>query len=287
MQLFVLTRRLVSGALLRRLGYLNGTLSAATCVCAQAEKLHILWDTVSPDGRYAIAWSTTNPGAEPEPDAENNPVSNSLIEIATSGVVASLPDLHYWDFKDVHLDHYWLDTVWSEDSRYILVLFNQHYTHHSTTEKVFLVDVISRQAVDVSDRIGKAISVNVTGHYDGSYFEYPWFLGNERFSLVGDAADRTFAFYFQFNQSGKSLKLIRAVPSERKESSDRSLNRAYRKLHGLLAPAEQKELADEERAWLVKRDAIKSQTEKDDFIQARREELQRRAYKMIIEKKED
>jgi len=129
--------------------------------------------------------------------------------------------------------------------------------------------------------------VNVTGHYDGSYFEYPWFLGNERFSLVGDAADRTFAFYFQFNQSGKSLKLIRAVPSERKESSDRSLNRAYRKLHGLLAPAEQKELADEERAWLVKRDAIKSQTEKDDFIQARREELQRRAYKMISEKKED
>ena len=28
----------------------------------------------------------------------------------------------------------------------------------------------------------------------------------------------------------------------------RSLNRAYRKLHRLLAPAEQKELADEERA---------------------------------------
>jgi hypothetical protein len=58
----------------------------------------------------------------------------------------------------------------------------------------------------------------------------------------------------------------------------RSYSYSYYKLHGLLAPAEQKELADEERAWLVKRDAIKSQTEKDDFIQARREELQRRAY---------
>jgi hypothetical protein len=286
-QLFVLARWLVWSALLRRLGYLIGALSGATCLFVQAENLHILWDTVSPDGRYAIAWSTTNPGAEPEPDAENNPVSNSMIEIATSGVMASLPDLHYWDLKDVHLDHYWLETVWSEDSRYMLVLFNQHYTHHSTTEKVLLADAISRQAVDVSDRIGKAISVNVTGHYDGSYFEYPWFLGNDRFSLVGDAADRTFALYFQFNQRGKSLRLIRAVPSERKESSDRSLNRAYHKLHGLVALAEQKELADEERAWLVKRDAIKSQTEKNDFIQARCEELQRRAYKIISEKKED
>lgn len=65
------------------------------------------------------------------------------------------------------------------------------------------------------------------------------------------------------------------------------MNRAYRKLRGLLAPAEQKELADEEHAWLVKRDAIKSQTEKDDFLQARWQELQRRAYKIISEKKED
>ena len=283
----ILTRWRVSGALLRCLGFLTGALSGTTCVFAQADKLHILWDTVSPDGRYAIAWSTTEPGAEPEPDAENNPVSNSLIEIATSSVVASLPDLHYWDFKNVHLDHYWLETIWSEDSRYILVLFNQHYTHHQTTEMVLLADVTDRQAVDLSERIGKAISANVTSHYDGSYFEYPWFLGNDRFSLVGDAADRTFAFYFQFHQGGKSLKLIRAVPSEWKESSDRSLNRAYRELRGLLVPAEQKELADEERAWLVKRDAIKSQTEKDDFIRARCEELQGRAYKIISEKEAD
>jgi hypothetical protein len=54
--------------------------------------------------------------------------------------------------------------------------------------------------------------------------------------------------------------------SEWKESSDRFLNRAYGKPHGLLAPAEQKELADEERAWIVKRDAIKTVTEKNEFI---------------------
>lgn len=104
MQFLVLARWPVSGALLRVLGCLIGALSGTTCVFAQAEKLHTLWDTVSPDGRYAVAWSTTSPGAEPEPDADNNPVSNSLIEIATSGVVASLADLHYWDFRNVHLD---------------------------------------------------------------------------------------------------------------------------------------------------------------------------------------
>jgi hypothetical protein len=35
----------------------------------------------------------------------------------------------------------------------------------------------------------------------------------------------------------------------------------------------------------VKRDAIKTVTEKNEFIQARRDELQRRAYKIINEKK--
>jgi hypothetical protein len=61
---------------------------------------------------------------------------------------------------------------------------------------VLLADVTDRQAVDLSERIGKAISANVTSHYDGSYFEYPWLLGNDRFSLVGDLHSSQDSLFF-------------------------------------------------------------------------------------------
>jgi uncharacterized protein YecT (DUF1311 family) len=64
------------------------------------------------------------------------------------------------------------------------------------------------------------------------------------------------------------------------------LNREYRKLHGLLSADEQKALVEEERAWLVKRDAIKSEKEKQTFVNDRGNELQLRVATIVDQKSE-
>jgi uncharacterized protein YecT (DUF1311 family) len=51
----------------------------------------------------------------------------------------------------------------------------------------------------------------------------------------------------------------------------------YRKLHGLLSGDDQKALIEEQRAWLTKRDAIKSAAEREKFVAARSSELENRA----------
>ena len=249
------------------------------------EKLHVLWNTVSPDGKYAVGWSTSNPDAAPDPDDDPNPVSNWVIEIATLKKIADLPGLHFWWSTHEALHHYFLDTVWSDDSRYLLILLNQHFSLHNTTTTVLLADAAIRKAADISDHISDALKEKVNKHYDGSFFVNPWFVSADRFLLVGDAANREYDFYFDFAKAGETLKLTKAVPRETDtESSDRTLNRAYRKLHGLLSMDEQKALVEEERAWLVKRDAIRSAKQKEEFITGRCNELDDRANKIIDQK---
>jgi len=51
-----------------------------------------------------------------------------------------------------------------------------------------------------------------------------------------------------------------------------------------LSSNEQNALVEEERAWLVKRDAIKSQEEKQAFVQARIDELKARVGNIVEEK---
>jgi hypothetical protein len=53
-----------------------------------------------------------------------------------------------------------------------------------------------------------------------------------------------------------------------------------------LSAVDQKSLAEEERAWLIKRDAIKSESEKKAFIVARAAELQTRLQN-ILETREE
>ena len=107
----------------------------------------------------------------------------------------------------------------------------------------------------------------------------------DRFLLTGDAGKREYDFYFQFAKAGQTLKLVKAVSTDTEsESSDRYLNREYRKLRGLLSADEQKALVEDERAWLVKRDAIKSAKEKEAFTTDRGNEIQERANKIVDQK---
>jgi hypothetical protein len=84
--------------------------------------MRVLWNTISPDGKYAMAWSTTGSVALddlPLPDETNdNPVSNHVIEVVSGKIVLTLPGGHYWEgYGAAHPNHFSLETVWSEDSR--------------------------------------------------------------------------------------------------------------------------------------------------------------------------
>jgi hypothetical protein len=253
-------------------------------VLAEDQKVHILWDTASSDGKYAIAWTTTDPEAAADPTDDPNPVSNWVIEIATAQKIADLPGLHFWRSKDEALDHYFLDTVWSDDNRNLLILLDQHFSLHNTTYTLLLADIAARKATDLTDHITDAIK-KLNRQYDGSYFVNPWFVTADRFLLVGDAGKREYDFYFEFAKAGETLKLAKAVLTDTdSESADRYLNRSYRKLHGLLSDDEQKALVDEERAWLVTRNEIKSAKQKEEFIKQRGNELQLRADKIVQQK---
>ena len=280
---------MLTRAVTKFLPLLIASLAVPLSALADEPKLHVLWDTISPDGKYALGWTTTGSdddlNAYDDPTEDSTPVTTWLIEIPTSKTLAQLPDIHYWNLKSAHPDHYWLDTVWSEDSRYLLVLVQQHFSRHNTTVQVLLGDTIAHSALDLSEHISDAIKEKVTKTYDGSYFLNPWFVGDDHFLLFGDAGQHDYDFSFQFDKGGKSLTLEKAVPAKSsRDSADRELNRAYRKLHGLLSPDEQKTLVEDQRAWLTKRDAIKSADKKNEFVNTRSTELENRATEIIGQK---
>jgi hypothetical protein len=267
--------------------------------------LYIFWDTVSPDGKYALAWSTTGsatPDDLPPPVlTDDNPVSNYVIEVPSHKTVLRLPDVHYWKLYGdggFRPNHYSLETVWSDDSRWLLAIYDSRWS----SDIVLLIDASVPRAASIAGQLKAAFDGRLKSAYGREYskrkdgyemtFASPWFVAPGRFSISAgaevpkhDDPDYEYTLYFQTENGGTKVKLVKAgPPSFGLESSDRSLNRTYRTLHGLLSSSEQKALVEEERAWLVKRDAIRSETERKAFIDARTEELEDRTSKIIEEK---
>jgi hypothetical protein len=258
---------------------------------AEGSKLYVFWDTVSPDGKYAIAWSTTGEATLedlPSPD-DHDPVANYVIEVASRKIVVQLAGGHYWGLDGHHPNHRSLETVWSENSRLMLAIYDSRWS----TDTVLLVDVSVPRAIRIENQLEdsfrqmlKSTRWNEYTKYEDSLlttFDSPWFVGPERLYLLANASipkKENPAFnsglYFQIKDGGTSVTLLKFEPSSGEESADRSLNRTYRQLHGLLSAADQKLLVKEERDWLLKRDAVKSEQQKKAFIVARTQELQTR-----------
>lgn len=298
-------------ALCRCLTLVIAILSGIRCTFAEGPKLHVFWDTVSPNGKYALAWSTTGaatrddlPG-DPQ-DPSDNPVSNYLIEIASSKIVLQLSDLHYWHLKDGGAHRYWYETVWSDDNRYLLAQYGFGLTSDLQTNTALLIDSSVPQAADVTRQIETAFSETIAADYGRKYaklrnsfqfhFALPWFVAPGRFFIAAEAGVPRqedpyyrYGLYFQIGNGGRRVKLAKAEQSTSAfdESLDRSLNRTYRMLCGLLSSNDQKALADEERTWLAKRDAIKSDAERRALVDARIRELEARANTIIGEKEAD
>ena len=269
---------------------------------AAESKLYVLWDTISPDGNYAMAWSTTGTATldeMPLPDeTEENPVSNYVIQVASRKIVLTIPGGHYWRlYGGGQPNHFSLETVWSENSRSMLAIYDSRWS----TIAVFLVDVSSPRVAGIENQLRMAFSRTLKSAHGTVYirhkdslemmFGWPWFVAPGRFSVWANAEipkqddpEFTYELYFQTENNGTNVALVKAEPTSEEESADRSLNRIYRTLHGLLSSDDQNALVEEERAWLLKRDAIKSQEEKQAFVQARIDELKVRVGNIVEEK---
>jgi hypothetical protein len=276
-----------------------GIVSAA----AEESRLYVFWDTVSPDSKYAIAWSTTGEATldhlPPPYETDKNPVANYVIEVASRKILAQLPDSHYWHlYGGGHPNHFSLETVWSENSRSMLGIYNSRWS----TDAVLLVDVSVPRAVRIENQLAASFRQTLKSTRGSEYTKYkdsleitfasPWFVAPGRFYVTANASipkqespSFDLGLYFQIEHGGTSVSLVKFEPSSGEESADRSLNRLYRKLHGLLSAADQKSLLEEERAWLIKRDAIKSEQQKEAFILARTQELRGR-FENIVEARE-
>jgi hypothetical protein len=270
---------------------------------AEQSKLFVFWDTVSPDGKYAIAWSTTGkvtPDDLPLPsEPGENPVANYVVEVASRKIVVQLPEGHYWDLHGAgRPNHYSMETVWSENSRSMLAIYDSRWS----TDAVFLVDLSVPRAVRIEKQLEASFKRTLQSTRGSQYTQYedrlaitfgsPWFVASDRFLVSAyaeipkqESPDFNLDLYFQIENGGTSVTLANSGPSSGQEPADRALNRIYRKLHGLLSADDQKSLVEEERAWLIKRDAIKTGPQKEAFIEARTQDLQSRVEK-IIEAKE-
>jgi hypothetical protein len=261
---------------------------------AADENVFILWDTVSPNGKYALAWTkagSVNPDDMPYPDDPQGGVKDWLLEVASRKPAVLLPDAAYWRLPDDSPNHYSLETVWSDDSSRLLVLLDSRYS----TNQVLLVDPREGRVHDFVKSMqrgfyqvlrhngGAAHGENVDSYY--MTFSYPWFTGRDTIEVIGDATihlksadfdDFEYHLTFGIGSDSFSLQKAAALTDVAGDSSDRQLNRVYRTLIGLLSPSEREALIQEERTWIAKRDATNGSEAKEDLVKARIEELTKR-----------
>jgi hypothetical protein len=256
---------------------------------AAEPKLFIFWDTVSPDGKYALGWSTTGTMDPEDTDRQESDVQNGLVDVASKKILLVLPGASYWALppNGQHPNHYSMSTVWSDDNASLLAIYDSRYA----TDQVYLVDVKTMRVKELIDDLQgafyQAVREKAASYYRKYGKEYSidflnaWFLGHDRIEVSGstfvskfDENTVAFALTVQFTPAGK-LSTIKSetLGDDSQESADRKLNRAYRSLIGLLTSDERKALVEEERAWISQRDAAKSTQAKNDLVAARIEAL--------------
>jgi hypothetical protein len=262
-------------------------------------KTTIYWDTVSPNGKYALAW--TKSGAidkddMPYPDDKDGGVQNWLIELDSRKLVLLIPNAYYWTLPDgTRPNHYSMETVWSDDSLNLAIVLNSRWE----TEEIFLVNSTSTQVKEITEKVlnafrqvlrregGSGYNRHATGYVYA--FDSPWFLSGNRFEIRASAdipktEDDYFTYAMTFSLSSASPTFEKASVSDPKgEPSDRQLNRIYRSLIPILQPAEREALIKEERAWIVQRDATKGSEAKEKVVQDRIQELSNRAARKVTE----
>jgi hypothetical protein len=274
--------------------------TGANLARAEDTNVFIFSETVSPNGKYALAWTKAGlvePADMPYPDDPDGGVQNWLMELDSHKLTLLLPKAAYWELPGgIHTNHYNMETVWSDDGSRLLVLIDSR----RTTDQVFLVNTKEAHAHNFTKSMQHGFDQVLRRSRGAAYrdqpenydmmFSNPWFTARDAVEVFGDAfiGGKTtefhdFEYYLTFSiESGSfSLQKSAALSEVFEESSDRQLNRVYRTLIGLLPPSEHEALVQEERAWIGQRDATKGSEAKESLTKARIEELTNRKDKRI------
>jgi hypothetical protein len=125
---------------------------------SKAGEMFVFWETVSPDGKYALGWSTDG---SPEPDdladdmnKKNSNIKNGLVDVASRKILLVLPGAEYWDLppNGTHPNHFSMSTVWSDDSASLLAIYDSRYG----SDQVYLLDVKMMQVKELIDDLHSA-----------------------------------------------------------------------------------------------------------------------------------
>ena len=155
-------------------------------------KLFIFWDTVSPDGKYALGWSTTGSIDVDSLVEEMNGVDtsseikNGLVDVASRKMILVLPEAEYWELpQGGRPNHYSMFTVWSDDSQSLLAIYDSRYE----TDQAYFVDTKTLRAKDLITELRSAFYQVVRDKAASYYRKYgkeysidflnPWFIGHD------------------------------------------------------------------------------------------------------------
>jgi uncharacterized protein YecT (DUF1311 family) len=275
-----------------KLGWVLVVFRIASSTEAEEQNRFVFWDTVSPNGKYALAWTKTGSVAlddMPSPDSDNDSVQNWLMDLDSRKLTILLPDARYWVLDGSRPNHFSMDTVWSDDSSSLLLMVESKWA----TEQFIIVDTknlrarglaksMRRAFIQVLRRDGGALFKRHAEQYMFT-FSAPWFVGRNRFNVYANASipkatEGDFNYYLTFDCDSNQVTLEKSsvCGPETSESGDRELNHVYRSLIGLLKPAERQALVQEERTWIAERDSAKGSQAKEELVRKRIEELAKR-----------
>jgi uncharacterized protein YecT (DUF1311 family) len=256
-------------------------------------KVFPLWDTVSPDGKYAVGWSSTRDNFDPDdmpyPYETDQGIENWVIEVATRKRIMQLPGYAYWVLPSGYRrSHFDLTVEWSADSRTAVAKFDERYA----TAKVFFIDVAANKIIEGFDQMCRAFKKVLVNTADRAYarqadtnsvaFGGPRMVNDFEFTTSGlvqlgkNDASGEHALWFRVDPHTNRFTLIKCGGADANKDADADLNVAYRQLIGLLTPEKRQTLIEEQRAWLKRRDETPSKAEKDKMTQERTSELDNR-----------
>jgi hypothetical protein len=156
----------------------------------------VFWETVSPDGKYALGWSTSG-SLDPEDLSDDmykgTNIKNGLVDVASRKMLLVLPHAEYWDLppNGMHPNHYSMSTVWSDDSASLLAIYDSRYG----SDQVYLLDVKMMRVTELIDDLHSAFYQAVRDKAASYYRKYgkeysigflnPWFIGHDRLEITG------------------------------------------------------------------------------------------------------
>jgi len=295
--------------LLFTLCLLVGLVRCTIPASAEAGHFKRFSETISPDGKYVLAWGEksqegklsqwTEAGKEGVKFDVENPIENYLVNLQTGRIVSVIPELDYFSGEEGGKNHADLHVAWAPDSSGVLVIYDGRYDNDSVswvrtpggavTKLRRGIDTILRRLArakygkqEESKRGG--VVIRGVAFVEPNVVSLDAVLSGflSKFEQVDDLPFRLKLKLHAKEAQAVELLASRALPQGESdggsESLEDSLNTGYRKYRATLSPAAKEVLKQQQLQWLKQREAVQ-EYHRDDFTRQRIGEFEARMEK--------